>query len=92
MRPVRQLAFDRPDGRLLGERDHARGPEHGHVAAAQRERGVGLVDDERDDGAETGCNATRASLFSEPGPFGTARWDAQMDMPGIVGPSAVVGT
>ena len=34
----RQVVGDRFDGGLLGERDDARGAEHGHVAAAQRQR------------------------------------------------------
>ena len=86
-RPLRQLTLDRPHGRLLDERDQARGREHGDVAGAQRDRGVGLTDDERDDGAQAGLQPHTCEPIQRARPV----WDSPVGRPdGHAGNSGAV--
>ena len=66
--PFGQVALDRFDRGLLGERDHAGRSQHGHVTTLEGDRGVGIVDDERHRRRETGREQHRLRLDTPPAP------------------------
>ena len=69
----RKRAGDRLDGRLLGQRDHSRRRDHGHIAAAERGRGVGFLDAAGDARGHPGGQRHLRTIGTPPVPAGSGR-------------------